>query len=200
MTMAQFVVISFVVHGLFFVTQGLLGNLYTPPKFAVELAPASIDVQIIDEVPKPPPMIQKPEEIITAPVAVIENRLVVELPSPQIVVPKPEIKETLPAVGVAQQGAIAQMKLDYLSNPAPRYPPKARQNGWEGLVVLRVAVNKEGRPFKLEIEHSSDYDILDQSAMKAVHEWTFRPAQIGGVAIESSVRVPVRFKLEDRRR
>lgn len=105
-----------------------------------------------------------------------------------------------PATIQTTGGAIVEARPEYFSNPAPRYPAKARQNGWEGLVILHVHVGPNGHPRRLEIEQGSGYDILDRSAVNAVKEWVFRPAEIGGIAIDSSVRVPVRFKLEQRRR
>jgi periplasmic protein TonB len=93
-------------------------------------------------------------------------------------------------------GAITEAKPNYLKNPAPHYPPVARQNGWEGLVVLKVSVDKTGYPTQVEKETGSGYDALDESALKAVRKWKFLPAQLGALPVSSIVRVPVRFRLD----
>lgn len=94
-------------------------------------------------------------------------------------------------------GAITQARPNYLKNPAPAYPRQAREKGWEGLVVLHVTVDVSGRPVDIEKETSSGYEILDESALKTVRSWRFLPARLAGVAVRSSVRVPIRFELED---
>lgn len=96
-------------------------------------------------------------------------------------------------------GAITEAKPNYLKNPAPAYPWEAREKGWQGVVILKVAVDKFGRPMQVEKEQGSGYMILDETALKTVKKWRFRPAQIGTIPIESSVRVPIRFQLENLR-
>jgi protein TonB len=95
----------------------------------------------------------------------------------------------------SRSGAVTEAKPDYLKNPAPAYPSEARRNGWQGLVVLRVGVGADGRAMQIEVEQSSGFDILDESAQKTVKKWRFRPAKIGAMAVESQVRVPIRFEL-----
>ena len=97
-------------------------------------------------------------------------------------------------------GALAEAKPNYLKNPAPAYPREARENGWEGVVVLKVSVGKDGRPFALEKAKGSGYDVLDQSAITTVKKWRFSPAQLGALAVESTVLVPIRFELENLRK
>jgi protein TonB len=93
-------------------------------------------------------------------------------------------------------GAITEAKPNYLRNPAPSYPYEAREKGWEGVVILRVSVDKRGYPKKIEKEQSSGYEVLDLSALKAIKSWRFRPAQLGSLPVESTVLVPVRFQIE----
>lgn len=96
----------------------------------------------------------------------------------------------------SSSGALVDVKPGYLRNPAPRYPEKARRAGHEGLVILLVRVNREGFPVSLEIQESSGYPLLDESAAKAVKGWKFYPAKIGSLPVESKVEVPIRFRLE----
>ncbi len=84
---------------------------------------------------------------------------------------------------------------DYGLNPKPQYPTMAKRYGYEGLVILNVHVLENGRVGKIELRKSSGYDILDNSALKAVKEWIFVPGMRNGKPASSWVVVPVRFNL-----
>ena len=88
-------------------------------------------------------------------------------------------------------------KPDYLSNAPPVYPESARRAKQEGVVVLSVIINTEGRPDDISIQTSSGFAPLDQSAVTAVHKWRFRPAELGSIKVKSRVVIPVRFRLGD---
>ncbi|MEI9998970.1 MAG: energy transducer TonB [Verrucomicrobiota bacterium] len=94
-------------------------------------------------------------------------------------------------------GAIMDVKPDYLSNPPPIYPEVSRHEKQEGVVVLEVIVNTEGRPDTISIHTSSGFELLDQSATVAVREWRFRPASLGTMNVRSRVVIPVRFRLDN---
>ncbi|MDX2227198.1 MAG: energy transducer TonB [Verrucomicrobiae bacterium] len=84
---------------------------------------------------------------------------------------------------------------DYLRNPAPRYPEEARANRWEGVVMLLVGVSAQGRVDSISVESSSGHAVLDAAALKAVREYRFRPAEVMGVPVPCTLKVPIRFKL-----
>lgn len=48
------------------------------------------------------------------------------------------------------------------------YPSRARLNGWEGKVVLKVSIRKDGELKDVEVVQSSGHESLDQAAMEAV--------------------------------
>jgi len=85
---------------------------------------------------------------------------------------------------------------DYFQNPPPEYPELAKQMRQEGLVLLVVDVDRDGMPIKVEIKQSSGHRLLDQAAFKAVSHWKFQPGSIGNIPIESTVTVPIRFRIE----
>ncbi|HWP90791.1 MAG TPA: TonB family protein [Thermodesulfobacteriota bacterium] len=84
---------------------------------------------------------------------------------------------------------------DYKINPKPNYPMIARRKGYEGVVLLKVWVLENGRVGKIELQKSSNYEMLDKSAMKAVENWIFIPGKKNGEPISSWVTVPVKFQL-----
>ena len=154
-------------------------GFYTSPRFAVDAAPSSVDVQLIEEAPAPEPeTILKAEE---SPVAVAESEPLPEPPKPQPVI---------------ERGAVSEAEPAAFSNPAPVYPTIARARGWEGRVVVKVLVRTDGSAGEVIVERSSGYQSLDRAAVEAIRVWRFIPAKAGGVSFESSVLIPVRFSLE----
>jgi len=71
----------------------------------------------------------------------------------------------------------------------------ARRKGYEGVVLLKVWVLENGKVGKIELQKSSNYEMLDKSAMKAVENWIFIPGKKGGEPIPSWVTVPIKFQL-----
>ncbi|WP_083341041.1 energy transducer TonB [Chromobacterium amazonense] len=82
----------------------------------------------------------------------------------------------------------------YLENPQPSYPERSRQQGEEGVVLLKVRVGVNGRALAVELARSSGFRRLDQSALETVSRWRFAPAVRNGAAIESTLTVPIRFQ------
>jgi protein TonB len=99
--------------------------------------------------------------------------------------------------GNGTQGAGRQAAAPVAGNPAPGYPTRARRRGWEGRVVLEVAVAADGTVNAVEVRESSGYATLDRAARDAVRGWRFSPASEHGVAVADKVTVPVRFALRD---
>lgn len=85
--------------------------------------------------------------------------------------------------------------VDYLDNPAPVYPALAKRMGEEGKVMLRVHVEANGQPSRIEIRNSSGSPRLDQAAEQAVWRWKFVPAKRGNDAVAAWVVVPISFNL-----
>ena len=82
-------------------------------------------------------------------------------------------------------------------NRQPYYPDRAKRDGEQGRVILRVDVSAEGRAAMVAILRSSGFSDLDQSAAEAVRGWRFIPATRGGRAIPGVADVPVAFTLAD---
>lgn len=90
-------------------------------------------------------------------------------------------------------------RASYASNPKPEYPERARREGWEGTVLLRVLVDEQGKSKWIEVNRSSGFETLDRAAMETVKSWRFHPAHYGERKVESWVKIPVVFSLADLR-
>jgi TonB family protein len=84
---------------------------------------------------------------------------------------------------------------EYLNNPQPVYPKSAREVGASGTVIVKVSIRSNGEVKTVELHRSSGYSILDKSATSAIEKWKFIPATKNGVNVESSVLIPINFKL-----
>ncbi len=80
-----------------------------------------------------------------------------------------------------------------LSRLSIRYPHKARREGVEGEVVLRILVSNTGAVSKVEVEKS--IPLLDSAAIGAVEQLRFKPAKKYGKPTDVWVRIPLNFQL-----
>lgn len=170
---------------------GISGLMPTPVQFAVQQAPRSMDVTLVEqrvilpvpEIPETPIVHMDAEHPVTA--TVIERHTVTDIP-----------KQAQPLVfDEGSRGAVTQARpLDHI-NPSPLYPRTARRKGWEGTVFLKVLVNPNGTPEKIVVAKSSGYPMLDDSAMETVRKWKFSPAGTGLLKFASWITIPVQFTL-----
>lgn len=187
--------ISVIVHVAVFALAGV--SFITPSQFAVDRGLGSIEVNLVAA----PASEVTPQEVMEIP---LETKA--EFVEKDIIKPPGKVVEQHASVttqGKDQQtvqsagGAISEAKPDYLQNPAPAYPEAARRRGYQGTVMLLAHVDKSGMPVRINIEHSSGHTLLDAAALKAVKTWRFSPARLGDMPIDSTVRVPIKFNLND---
>jgi len=167
------------------------GSFFSPsPQYAVEQAPSSMEVVILNE-----REVRKDER---------KKENVMSLKDPDTLAPEihkkkdQRIEKELvrkPIYIPPVKGAVTQTKPAYLKNPAPVYPNYAREQGWEGMVVLKVLVSEHGGVDQIEVYQSSGYKILDESALKTIQTWQFLPARVGTMSFSSWIKIPVRFVL-----
>jgi len=84
----------------------------------------------------------------------------------------------------------------YLNNPKPPYPALSRRLNEQGLVVVRVLINTDGKAEQTELFKTSGYSRLDESALKTVTQWRFVPGTRNGVPQAMWFNVPIHFVLE----
>jgi len=81
-------------------------------------------------------------------------------------------------------------------NRKPSYPAAAALRGEQGTVVLLVHVRPDGLVSHVEVERSSGYARLDDSARAAVQTWHFLPSIENGQPIGSVVPVRIAYVLD----
>jgi TonB family protein len=75
----------------------------------------------------------------------------------------------------------------------PVYPPAAKARSVEGVVVLRLLIDKEGGVKRVEVLQGDP--LLVQAARDAVQQWRYKPSTIGGAPAEAEISASVTFQL-----
>ena len=107
-----------------------------------------------------------------------------------------DVEQTALVASQASSEPMLNSQPVYYSQSAPRYPRKALARGQQGTVLLVLLVNAKGYVMEADVIESSGVSSLDRAAKKAVRRWRLQPAQSGGVAVVSRVKVPIKFNLQ----
>ncbi len=75
------------------------------------------------------------------------------------------------------------------------YPQKAKEEGKEGLVLVRTLVGEDGSVLETKIAQSSGYSELDNAAIEAIKSVSFSPATQDSDPVKFWTSLPIRFKL-----
>jgi len=79
-----------------------------------------------------------------------------------------------------------------------RYPPLARERGWQGTVLVSVAVTARGTLIHARLLRSSGFTLLDEislASLRRIQNLPFESAWFGPDPVE--VILPIRFRLAD---
>jgi len=151
------------------------------------------------QLPKPKPVVKQAyRKVDPSPQTVLTTPETAPAPAATLAPPPPPA-EPRPAEPVAAvqpvQVAPPRFNADYLNNPAPQYPAVSRRLREEGHVTLRVFVDAQGLPARVELRTSSGFERLDHVALETVRQWKFVPARRGDEAVSAWVLVPISFSL-----
>jgi protein TonB len=140
-----------------------------PPPPATTPAPAPATETAVAETPPPPPPAEAPQEPVKE--AVKEGDLVVQ-GTPGLVPPS-------------------------LSNfRRPVYPPLAKRQRVEGIVVVQVLISEKGKVLEAKILRGVGKNVgIDEAALEAIKRSSFIPATLDGVKVKSHFTMTVPFKL-----
>jgi periplasmic protein TonB len=75
------------------------------------------------------------------------------------------------------------------------YPAKAKKDGFEGDVVLRLLIDSDGAIAKVDIV-SDPGEGFGPAAAQAVRELRFSPAKVNGIAVATTVPFTIHFTLD----
>jgi protein TonB len=171
-----------------------------PPTELVDIEPARPpQTRPVPAIPMPPRTARRVEpqpvaEPVAEPVEPVETLSRIVEPA-ATAAPPIEVALAAQAPPIAPRGPAETGSVEYVYAPPPAYPPAARRKGWSGVVVLRVLIDEQGLPARIEVARSSGRALLDVTAAKQVRKWRFRPALSDGVAVRAWAQVPVDFQL-----
>ena len=101
-----------------------------------------------------------------------------------------------PPASPPEDGPVLIASPRFRAPPAPpAYPPRARDLGQEGEVLLQARLDPTGTPEEVIVKRSSGFDMLDRAAVAAVRRWAFEPGRRGDRPVAAWVQIPVRFAL-----
>lgn len=159
-------------------------------------------VETLETIEVPATVVVREERQIVVPDPDLHNLM--PLPTPENLIQAknmrtsyfPENRTEVVRDHIAETKAV-QTRVKPAKAERPPYPRFAREQGWEGTVVLRVHVNRTGLVDAVQTRQTSGYPILDDSAIQSVKTWTFEPAKDGEFPIPVTVDLPIRFDLNE---
>jgi protein TonB len=175
-----------------------LSHLGVGPRF-LDPAPA-VEVAFIEERTPKPAVAQVPVKLADVrPVDIVVP--VVDLPSEAptptaiTVSPPPKAQPAAAPVTVMSDMPVSIDGADYLRPPSPRYPVAAKRARVQGVVLLRVLIDREGRPCEVRVHRSSGSEQLDAAARESVLQALFKPYRENGESRSAQVIIPIEFSL-----
>lgn len=104
-----------------------------------------------------------------------------------------------PAVGASGGGISRSSSLNprqVLHNPKPNYPLLSRKLREQGMVMIKLCVNKGGFVEEASISKSSGFQSLDKSALTTLSQWRFLPDSSNLNYASQCFQAPIHFSLE----
>ena len=165
-----------------------------------ETAAVSPTMPAMPEVEPPKPREENPPEAERAEDPLPPDPAAPKLAEPELEREQMETPEIPPPSPPAPAVAPKQAKIDAPPKPnkaiKPDYPKGARQRGEQGDVVLEIRVNAAGIVDRVDIVVPSGFSELDEAAVRAARAARFTPAKSGGLAVASTARLTLTFKLK----
>jgi TonB family protein len=75
----------------------------------------------------------------------------------------------------------------------PEYPPDAKAQKIQGVVVLRVVIDREGNVSQIQL--ISGHPLLAPAALDAVKQWKYRSYLLNGSPVDVETQIQVNFTL-----
>ncbi len=148
----------------------------------------------IEEPPPPPPKFQAPPPVF--------------VDMPDVAISQEAPSSTITATNAPPKAAPPPPKADVIIPPKvnprnpisqPEYPTMSRRLGEEGVVVLLLTVDEDGRVTAATLDTSSGFERLDEAAVKEAMRprlWRFIAGTVNGKAAGMQFKFAVRFKID----
>ncbi len=149
-----------------------------------------IELELDTEIPRLDVKMDNPMEVETPPLNIqytINANLDVG-----IAVPAPPAMSGNTVFGVHQ----LETQPRIVHAPPPQYPRRARNMRREGVVRVRVVLDKEGKILSTRLLPGEDTEIFGAATLEAVQRWRFTPGKIGNRAVMCEVEIPVEYNLD----
>ncbi len=113
--------------------------------------------------------------------------------------------ESLPVMNFAMSGPAlkGRYQVGELDTPLipivkipPIYPAMAMRNNIQGWVKVRFLVTDKGQVKNIHVVKAVPKDIFNNSVIRCISRWKFKPGTIGGVPVNTMAETIIRFKLE----
>ncbi len=108
--------------------------------------------------------------------------------------PKPAVQAPPPKIRFRSDELDLQPERISMINPV--YPYRAKRMGIQGSVAVRFLVDRTGAVRKLTILEANPPDIFNDTVMKTLEKWTFKPGRKDGKDVETWITTQIRFELE----
>lgn len=159
--------------------------------------------------PKPPEPVKPPEPTpperpkpttnpLPAPKLHLPFELNPRLPSSPTTLDLPPVDTALSMGSLSDIFSVGQLDgpLTTLVQMPPDYPHSAKRRNIEGWVKVRFVVNENGTVGKVDVLAAQPEGVFEQSVLRCVAGWRFKPGTVGGTAVKTLVEQTVTFKLE----
>ena len=150
-----------------------------------------VEEQVTNDLPPPPkPQVQNfdvPVEPIVLDIADPDSMAITVRAQPQEAVAAPQTPTTVQPKMVSS--------VEYVREPAAKYPAAARALKQRGVVTLRVLIDAAGRAREVTVHRSSGHKLLDDAGRKAVLDGVYKPYTENGHALSVYVLIPIEFSV-----
>jgi len=179
----------------------VLAELIEPPQPVIEPPPpAPVVAAPTPPKPRPRPVPQPQPQPVAAPEPMPLAPVVPVAPPAPPAPPEPIVAAAPPPAPPAPPAPprieLPSSNADYLRNPPPPYPPMSKRLGEQGRVVVRAFIQLDGTASRAEVQRSSGFERLDQTAVQTVLRWRYVPGKRAGVPEAMWFNIPINFVLE----
>jgi protein TonB len=84
----------------------------------------------------------------------------------------------------------------FLKRVVPSYPPVCIAQGAGGTVVIEITIESDGSVAAARVGQTSGYSCLDEAALAAAKESTYRPPELNGKPVSETYRIVYDFAID----